>query len=199
MSRGPEYSALIVGAGFAGSVMAERIAAELDQRVLVVDRRPHIGGNAHDRVDEAGVLVHPHGPHLFRTNSERVFDYLSRFTEWHAYEHRALSCVDGRLIPIPVNANTIEALYGLDLDEDGTERFLAERAEPRAEVKNSEDVVVSRVGRDLYEKLFRGYTRKQWGLDPSELSSTVAGRIPVRTNRDDRWFTDAHQALPADG
>jgi len=198
-SGSDEYSVLVVGAGFAGSVMAERIASRLDQRVLVVDRRPYVGGNAHDRIDEAGIRVHLHGPHLFHTKAEVVVDYLSRFTDWWPYEHRVLASVDGRLVPIPINGNTLRELYGVDLDEEGVARFLSERAEPRSEVRNSEDVVVSRVGRELYERLFRGYTRKHWGIDPAELSATVAGRIPVRTNRDDRYFTDYHQALPAEG
>lgn len=196
---GDTYRVLVVGAGFAGAIMAERIAAQLGLRVLVVERRPYIGGNAHDYVDESGIRVHAHGPHLFHTNSTAVVEYLSRFTEWRPYEHRVLSRVDGRLVPIPVNADTIAALYGLDLDETGMEAFLAERSEPADEVRTSEEVVVARVGRDLYEKLFRGYTRKQWGMDPAELSASVAGRIPVRTNRDDRYFTDGHQALPAAG
>jgi UDP-galactopyranose mutase len=194
-----EYFVLVVGAGFAGSVMAERIASQLDQRVLVVDRRPYVGGNAHDRIDEAGIRIHLHGPHLFHTNARVVVDYLSRFTDWWPYAHRVLSSVDGRLVPIPINGSTLKELYGVDLDEEGVARFLSERAEPRSDVRTSEDVVVARMGRELYEKLFRGYTRKHWGIDPAELSATVAGRIPVRTNRDDRYFTDWHQSLPAAG
>jgi UDP-galactopyranose mutase len=193
------YDVLVVGAGFAGSVMAERMASRLGLRVLVIDRRDHVGGNAHDRLDHAGIRVHRYGPHLFHTNSERVVRYLSRFTGWHPYEHRVLASVGDRLVPIPINADTIEELYGLSLDEAGVERFLAERAEHRQRISTGEDVVVSRVGRELYEAFFRGYSRKFWGRDPSRLAASVTGRIPVRTNRDGRYFTDRHQALPSDG
>jgi UDP-galactopyranose mutase len=189
---------LVVGAGFAGAVAAERLA-RAGASVVVVDRRGHIGGNAYDHYDDAGVLVHRYGPHIFHTNSERVFSYLSRFTKWRSYEHRVLASVDGQLLPIPINLDTLNRLYGLRLTPEDVPAFLASRAEPRAEVRTSEDVVVSRVGRDLYEKFFRGYTRKQWGLDPSELDASVAGRIPTRTDRDDRYFTDAFQYMPLHG
>lgn len=192
------YDWLVVGAGFAGSTLAERLASRGD-RVLVVDRRPHVGGNAFDRLDEAGILIHQYGPHIFHTNSDKVVAYLSRFTAWRDYEHRVLASVDGQLLPIPINLDTVNRLYGLDLDAEGMERFLAERREPVAEVRTSEDVVVSTVGRDLYEKFFRGYTRKQWGVEASELSKSVTARIPVRTNRDDRYFADSFQKMPAQG
>jgi UDP-galactopyranose mutase len=190
---------LVVGAGFAGAVMAERLASVLGLRVLVIDRREYVGGNAHDRVDDHGIRVHDHGPHLFHTNSTPIFEYLSAFTRWTPYEHRVLASVDGRLVPIPINQDTINRLYGLSLDAAGIERFLAERAEPVDYVRTGEDAVVARVGRELYEKFFRGYTRKLWRLDPSQLAASVTGRIPTRTNRDDRYFTDVHQALPAGG
>ena len=193
------YDYLIVGAGFAGSVLAERLATGLGKRVLVVDKRSHIGGNAYDELNEDGILVHPYGPHIFHTASEKVFDYLSQFTEWRPYEHRVLASVDGKLLPIPINLDTINQMYGLDLDAAGMEKFLAERAERPEEIRTSEDIVVSKVGRELYEKFFRNYTRKQWGVDPSELDSSVAGRIPVRLDRDDRYFSDAFQAMPLDG
>ena len=192
------YDYLVVGAGFAGAVCAERLAAA-GRRVLVVDRRPHIGGNAYDELDDAGVLVHRYGPHIFHTNSDAVFAYLSRFTGWRPYEHRVLASVRDRLLPIPINLDTINAFYGLSLTEDEVEPFLATKAEPVERVRTSEDVVVARVGRELYEAFFRGYTRKQWGLDPSELDASVAARIPVRTNRDDRYFTDRFQAMPDGG
>jgi len=187
-----------VGAGFAGAVTAERLASA-GHRVLIVERRSHVGGNAHDERDASGLLVHRYGPHIFHTNSEAVFAYLSRFTTWRPYEHRVLASVDGRLLPIPINRDTINAYYGLELAEEQVEPFLATLAEPVEQVRTSEDVVVSRVGRELYEKFFRGYTRKQWGLDPSELDASVAARIPVRTDTDDRYFTDRFQAMPADG
>jgi UDP-galactopyranose mutase len=194
------YETLIVGAGYAGSIMAERLASVLGQRVLVIDRRDHIAGNAFDYDDEHGVRVHAYGPHIFHTNSEKVVDYLSRFTEWRPYEHRVLARVDGQLLPMPINRTTLNRLYGLDLSTDEeVSSFLEERAEPVEYVRTSEDVVVAKVGRELYEKFFRGYTRKQWQRDPSELHSSVCARIPIRTNEDDRYFTDSFQKLPADG
>jgi UDP-galactopyranose mutase len=194
------YDFLVVGAGFAGSVVAERLARDWGKRVIVVDRRPHIGGNAYDYHDDDGILVHRYGPHIFHTNASRVFDYLSRFTEWRPYEHRVRAEVDGRLLPMPINRDTVNELYGLTLaSEEEAEAYFRSVAEPREVVRTSEDVVVSTVGRDLYEKFFRGYTRKQWGLDPSELDAGVAARVPARTNRDDRYFTDRYQAMPLHG
>ena len=191
---------MVVGAGFAGAVLAERLAADSGQRVLVVDRRPHIGGNAYDEHDAAGVLIHRYGPHIFHTNSTEVFEYLSRFTKWRPYEHRVLAEVRGALVPIPINRTTINALYGLTLATDEqVAAFLASRAEPVEVVRTSEDVVVSAVGRELYETFFRGYTRKQWGLDPSDLDKAVTARVPTRTNTDDRYFADRFQAMPAEG
>src|SRR3954471_2206040 len=186
------FDTLVVGAGYAGSVMAERLATECGHKVLVIDRRPHIAGNAFDELDDHGVLIHRYGPHLFHTNSQKVFDYLSRFTAWHPYEHRVLASVEGKLLPVPINRTTLNGLYGIDLKTDEeAEAFLAERAEPR-EMHTSEDAVVAKVGRHLYETFFRGYTRKQWELDPSELHASVTARIPVRFNTDDRYFTDTH-------
>ncbi|GJD66254.1 UDP-galactopyranose mutase [Methylobacterium frigidaeris] len=193
------YDWLIVGAGFAGSVLAERLARRRGERVLLVDRRPHVGGNAYDRLDEAGVLIHQYGPHIFHTNSEAIVDYLSAFTAWRPYEHRVLAMVDGMQVPIPINLDTINRLYGLSLTSEELEAWFAARAEPVADIRTSEDVVVSAIGRELYEKFFRGYTRKQWGLDPSELDRQVTARVPTRTNRDERYFTDTFQAMPAQG
>lgn len=194
------YDWVVVGAGFAGSVMAERLAAGSGYNVLVVDRRPHIAGNAFDERNEVGQLYHKYGPHIFHTNSADVFEYLSRFTKWRKYEHRVLAQVDGVLVPIPINRTTINTLYGLELATDAeAEAWLAARAEPVETIETSEDVVVSAIGRELYEKFFRGYTRKQWGLDPSELDKSVTARVPTRTNVDDRYFTDKFQAIPADG
>jgi UDP-galactopyranose mutase len=198
-ASGEPFDYLVVGAGFAGSVVAERLASQLGKRILVIDKRPHIGGNTYDFYNEDGVLVHRYGPHIFHTSSQKVVDYLSCFTEWRPYEHRVLAQVDGKLLPVPINLDTINGLYDLKLDSAGMEKFLAERAEPRTEIRTSEDIVVSRVGRELYEKFFRNYTRKQWGLDPSELDSCVAGRIPVRFDRDDRYFSDSFQAMPLKG
>ena len=194
----PGFDYLIVGAGFAGSVLAERLASE-GRRVLIVDRRPHIGGNAYDCYDDAGILIHPYGPHIFHTNSREVFDYLSRFTDWRSYQHRVRASVDGQLLPIPINLDTVNQLYGLSLTAFQVEEFFASVAEPVEQVRTSEDVVVSKVGRDLYNKFFRGYTRKQWGLDPSELDASVTARVPTRTNRDDRYFADTYQVMPLHG
>ena len=193
------FDYLIVGAGFAGSVLAERLASRCGRKVLVVDRRMHIGGNAYDHYDEAGVLVHRYGPHIFHTNSREVFEYLSQFTEWRPYEHRVLASVDGQLVPFPINVDTVNRLYNLNLSARDVEDFFASMAEPRETVRTSEDVVVSKVGRDLYLKFFRNYTRKQWDLDPSELDASVIARVPTRSNRDDRYFTDTYQAMPLRG
>lgn len=193
------FDYLVVGAGFAGCVMAERLARGSNKKVLIVDRRPHVAGNAYDHYDESGLLVQRYGPHIFHTNSAEVFQYLSRFTQWRAYEHRVLASVAGKLLPVPINLDTVNNLYGLDLDSARLEEYFKEVAEPRAQLRNSEDVVVSKVGRDLYEKFVRNYTRKQWGLDPSELDASVLARIPTRTNRDDRYFTDTYQAMPLHG
>jgi UDP-galactopyranose mutase len=193
------FDYLIVGAGYAGSILAERLARGSGKQVLLVDRRPHIGGNAYDHYNDAGILVHKYGPHIFHTNSKEVFDYLSRFTDWRQYQHKVLASVDGQLVPIPINLDTINKLYGLSLNSFQMEEFLSSRAEKREQIKTSEDVVVSKVGRELYEKFFRGYTRKQWGLDPSELDAQVTARVPTRTNRDDRYFTDTYQAMPKHG
>src|SRR5262245_52286262 len=196
---GPMFDYLIVGAGFAGSVMAERLAADAGKKVLIIDKRPHIGGNAYDQYDDAGILVHKYGPHIFHTNSKPVFEYLSKFTEWHPYQHRVQAWVDGQLVPIPINLETVNRLYGLTLTSFEVDKFFESLAEKRPQIKTSEDVIVSKVGRELYEKFFRNYTRKQWDLDPSELDAQVTARVPVRTNRDDRYFTDTYQAMPRYG
>ncbi len=193
------FDYLIVGAGFAGSVLAERLARGSGKKVLLVDRRNHIGGNAYDCFDDAGVLIHKYGPHIFHTASKDVFDYLTRFTQWRQYQHKVLASVDGQLVPIPINLDTINRLYGLELNSFQLEEWFASRAEKKEVCMTSEDVVVNKVGRELYEKFFKGYTRKQWGLDPSELDAQVTARVPTRTNRDDRYFTDAYQAMPKFG
>lgn len=189
---------LVVGAGFAGSVIARELA-EKDYPVRIIDRRAHIGGNAYDELDQCGVLVHRYGPHIFHTNSERIFQYLSRFTEWRPYEHRVLSVVDCIAYPFPINRDTLNKLYGLNLDEAGAATFFERVREDHEPVRSSEDVILNGVGRDLYEKFYLNYTRKQWGLEPSQLKAGVAARIPVRTNSDDRYFTDVYQAMPLHG
>lgn len=193
------FDYLIVGAGFAGSVLAERLARGSRRKVIICDKRSHIGGNAYDHYNEAGILVHKYGPHIFHTNSREVFEYLSRFTEWRPYQHRVRASVDGQIVPIPINLDTINKLYGLSLTSFEVADFFKKVAEPCKQIRTSEDVVVSSVGRELYEKFFRNYTKKQWGLDPSELDAAVTARVPTRTNRDDRYFTDTYQAMPLHG
>lgn len=193
------FDYLVVGAGFAGSVIAERLASQAGKKILIIDKRDHIGGNAYDYFNNDGILIHKYGPHIFHTNSKEVFEYLGQFTPWRPYEHKVLGSVDGQLVPIPINLNTINQLYGLNLNSSELEDFFASKAEKVPAVKTSEDVVVSKVGRELYEKFFRGYTRKMWDLDPSELDASVTARVPTRTNKDDRYFTDTYQAMPLYG
>jgi UDP-galactopyranose mutase len=172
---------LIVGAGFAGSVCAERLAAS-GYKCFIIDCRDHIGGNAFDESDAYGVIVHRYGPHIFHTNSARIFQYLSRFTEWRPYEHRSLSFVGQNLYPFPVNLNTINRFYGLKLGEKEAAAYLGRIRETRAALRTSEDIVLSSAGRDLYEKFFANYIRKQWGLNASELKASVTARVLIRTN-----------------
>lgn len=193
------FDYLIVGAGFAGSVLAERLASYSNKKVLVIDKRSHIGGNAYDHYNEDGILVHKYGPHIFHTNSKEVFEYLGQFTEWRSYEHRVLASVDGQQVPMPINLDTINQLYGLNLTSFELDKWFESVAEKVDNIKTSEDVVVSKVGRELYEKFFKNYTRKQWGMDPSELDKSVTSRVPTRTNRDNRYFTDTYQAMPLHG
>ncbi len=190
---------LIVGAGFAGAVLAERLASQRGARCLVIDRRDHIGGNAHDHTDAAGVLLHTYGPHYFRTNSDRIVAYLSQFTEWHPVEYKILSWTHGRFWQFPINLNTFEQLIGHPSTSEEMEQTLAAWRVPIAEPRNSEEVILSQVGPRLYEMFFQGYTRKQWRRDPRDLDASVCGRIPIRTNRDDRYLSEKFQALPKGG
>ncbi|MBL7856506.1 MAG: UDP-galactopyranose mutase [Cyclobacteriaceae bacterium] len=193
------FDYIVVGAGFAGAVIAERLASQENKKILIVDKRKHIGGNTYDFHNQDGILVHQYGPHIFHTNSRDVFEYLGQFTAWRPYEHRVLASVDGMLVPIPINLNTINSLYGLNLSSEQVDTFLKEKAITKTHVVTSEDAVVSKIGKELYEKFFKGYTKKQWGLDPSELDASVAARIPTRNNRDDRYFADSYQAMPLHG
>lgn len=195
----PRVDTLVVGAGFSGLVLAERLASELGQECLVVDRREHIGGNAYDTVDDAGVLIHPYGPHYFRTNSEEVVDYLSRFTEWQDADYRILSCAGGRLWSFPVNLETYEQLVGRPATESEFREYLERVRIPCDSPANSEEVMLSKVGRELYEKFFLGYTLKHWRRHPRELDPSVCARIPVRTTRDGRYLDEAFQKLPKEG
>ncbi len=193
------FDYLIVGAGFAGSVLAERLAKNSNQKVLIIDKRNHIGGNAYDYYNEAGILIHKYGPHIFHTNSAKVFSYLSEFTLWRPYEHKVLASIGDKLLPIPINLNTVNGLYGHNFDSEQLAAYFDRIKEPIDHIRTSEDVVLSQVGRDLYETFFRGYTRKQWGMDPSELDKMVTSRIPTRTDCDDRYFTDMFQYMPLHG
>jgi UDP-galactopyranose mutase len=195
-----KYNYLIVGAGFAGSVMAERLASQKNKKVLIVEKRNHIAGNAYDEFDEHGILVHRYGPHIFHTNSKEVFDYLSQFTEWIQYEHKVLAKLGNELYPIPINRITINKVYNLNLKNDEeVSQFFEKVKEKRFPIKSSEDIIVNQVGYDLFEKFFKHYTKKQWNLEPKELSPSVCGRIPVRTNDDCRYFTDKYQFMPKYG
>jgi len=194
------YDYVIVGAGFAGSVMAERIASQLNKKVLIVEKRNHVGGNAYNEYDEHGILVHKYGPHIFHTNSKKVFDYLSKFTEWRFYEHKVLAKLGDEYYPIPINRITLNKLYNLNLKSDlEVENYLKGIKQNRKPIKNSEDIIVNQVGYDLFEKFFKHYTKKQWDLEPKELSPLVCGRIPVRFNDDCRYFSDEYQFMPKDG
>jgi UDP-galactopyranose mutase len=194
------FDYLIVGAGFSGSVLAERIASQHQKKVLIVDKRNHIGGNAYDYYNEDGILLHKYGPHWFHTNDKKVFEYLSAFTEWRYHYHRVRSSVDGMLLPIPINQDTLNSLYGLHLD--GSEAVQAYYDQVKLQLSNpanAEEMVLSQVGEELYNKFFKGYTLKQWEIHPRDLAASVTARIPVRTNRDDRYFTDTYQGMPKHG
>jgi UDP-galactopyranose mutase len=180
-------------------VLAERIASQLGKRCLVVERRNHIGGNAYDHYDEAGVLLHDYGPHYFRTNSQRVVDYLSQFTEWREVEYKILSWTHGRFWQFPINLNTFEQLIGRPSTSEEMEAQFAKWRVNIAIPKNSEQVIVSQVGWKLYEMFFKNYTLKQWQRDAKDLDPSVCGRIPIRTNRDNRYLSEKFQALPKDG
>ena len=193
------YNYVIVGAGFAGCVLAERIANELNKKVLIIEKRNHIGGNAYDCYNEDGILIHKYGPHIFHTNNKEVWDYLSKFTEWYHYQHRVLAYVDGQTVPMPINLDTINKLYNTNFTPDELNKFFEKVRDKKEEILNSEDMVISKVGKDLYEKFFKGYTKKQWDLYPYELEPEVTARIPIRTNRDDRYFTDKYQGMPKYG
>lgn len=194
------YDYLIVGAGFAGAVFAERVASQLNKNVLIVEKRNHIGGNAYDEYNEHGILIHKYGPHIFHTNSKEVFDYLSMFTEWIPYEHKVLANHNGELYPIPINRNTINKLYGTKFSSDSeVEEYYESVRENINAIKNSRDIILNKMGTDLYEKFFKYYTKKQWEVFPEELSPSVCGRIPLRTNDDCRYFTDKYQFMPKEG
>ena len=194
-----KFKYVVVGAGLAGLTVAERLANVLDEKVLIVEKRSHIGGNVYDTYDNNGILIHNYGPHIFHTNDREVYQYLSKFTRWNDLWHRVLTYVDGNLVPMPITIETINKLYNLNLDCSQMEEFLKDQAEHIDEIKTSKDVALSRVGKDIYEKIFEKYTMKQWGLDPGELDTSVISRIPVRLNRDTRYFSDRYEGMPSHG
>ncbi len=196
-----KYDYVIVGAGLSGCVFAERIASQLHKSVLIIEKRDHIGGNCYDFYNDDGILVHKYGPHWFHTNDKRIFDYLSQFTEWRIHEHRVRSCVEGKLLPFPINRHTINLLYGLDLktSEEVREYYETVRVKDIVFPRNAEEVIVSQVGWDLYNKFYKNYTTKQWAMNPSLLEGSVTARIPIRVDTDDRYFTDIFQGVPSNG
>jgi UDP-galactopyranose mutase len=193
-----KYDCLIVGAGISGLVVAERMAS-VGYTSLVVDKRNHFGGNCYDYKDEAGVLIHKYGPHYFRASSDRITDYLSQFTEWMPTEYNIRSYTQGKFWNFPINLNTFETFLGRPSTTEEFEAWIEEKRIPIEDPKNSEEVIISQVGWELYEMFFKGYTKKQWRMDPKELDKSVCGRIPIRTNRDDRYLREPFQALPTEG
>ncbi|MDF2610139.1 MAG: hypothetical protein K0R92_1613 [Lachnospiraceae bacterium] len=194
-----KYKYVVVGAGLAGLTMAERIANVLDEKVLIIEKRNHIGGNIYDSYNEDGILIHNYGPHIFHTNDKEVYDYLGMFTPWMDFWHRVLTYVDGNLIPMPITVETINKLYNLNLSCNEVEAFLKQQAESVDEIKTSRDVALSKVGMDIYQKIFENYTKKQWGVDPGEIDTSIISRIPIRLNRDTRYFSDKYQGMPKHG
>lgn len=190
---------VVVGSGLAGSTFAERISSQLKKRVLVVEMKKHVAGHCYDYYDKNGILIHKYGPHIFHTEMTKVWNYLSRFTEWKLYQHRVLSYVDGQLVPIPINLNTVNELFGTDLTINELPSFLEELSEPIEEINNSADVVLSQVGKYLYKKMYKNYTKKQWGVTPDKLDPQIISRVPIRENKDDRYFDDTYQGLPRNG
>ena len=193
------FKYVVVGAGISGLTVAERIANVLGERVLVIEKRAHIGGNCFDYYNDDGILIHQYGPHIFHTAIKDVFDYLSLFTDWNTYQHRVLAYVDGAFLPMPICAQTINRLYNLNLSTGEVEGFLKSVADADREIKSSEDVVISKAGQYIYEKFFKHYTIKQWDMDPAELDPSVISRVPIRYSIDDRYFTDTYQGMPRAG
>lgn len=190
---------LIIGAGISGAVLAERYAS-IGKKVLIVEKRNHIAGNCFDYIDENSILVSKYGAHLFHTNEESVWDYVKQFSEWYPWEHKVVARVGEKTVPIPVNINTVNELFNCNITtEEEMKIWLEDHRSPIAAPSNGEEAVLSRVGPILYEKMFKHYTKKQWDKYPAELDASVLERIPVRTNYDDRYFSDTYQALPKGG
>ncbi len=199
INTGDSYDIVIVGAGISGITLAERYAS-IGKKVLIIEKRDHIGGNCHDFINEAGILVSKYGPHYFHTNDEEVWKYVNRFSQWHHYEHRVIGHNHGKSFPIPVNRITINTAFDLNLkNEQEVEQWITAHKIPIADPQNAEEAVLARMGKELYELIFKGYTTKQWGVDPRDLGTEVTDRIPFRTNDDDRYFTDTYQGVPLHG
>ena len=198
-----DYDVIVIGGGFSGAVMAERFANLQNKRVLVIEQRAHIAGNCFDYVNEAGILVHHYGPHLFHTNKSAVWDYLSQFTEWTPYEHKVLAAVDSKLVPIPFNLNTLEMMFSHDEAEALKQCLIAtygfDSKVPILELRQSPDAKLRELAECVYEKFFVNYTTKQWGCSPEQISPSVTARVPVVISRDDRYFQDRYQAIPKEG
>jgi UDP-galactopyranose mutase len=193
------YDIVIIGAGISGSVLAERYASS-GKKVLIIEKRDHIGGNCYDFIDENGILVSKYGAHLFHTNEEDVWQYVNRFAKWYPWEHKVIAQVDGQLVPIPVNITTVNKLFNQNIQtEEEMQEWLEKNRPDIQNPSNGEEAALSKVGPVLYEKMFKHYTKKQWDKYPDELDASVLNRIPVRTNFDDRYFTDKYQALPTGG
>ncbi|MCF2526827.1 UDP-galactopyranose mutase [Yinghuangia soli] len=197
-----DYDLIVVGSGFFGLTIAERTASTLGKRVLILERRDHLGGNAHSEAEpETGIEVHRYGAHLFHTSNQRVWDYVNQFTAFTSYQHRVFSIFEGRVYPMPVNLATICEFFGRYMTPTEARELVAEQAAEIAgdEAANFEEKAVSLVGRPLYEAFFRGYTAKQWQTDPKQLPAATITRLPVRYNFDNRYFNDTYEGLPVDG
>jgi len=195
-----KYDYLIVGTGFAGSVMAERIANKLNKKVLIIDKRPHIGGNCHDTLDKTGILVQQYGPHIFHTNNKQVFNYLSQFTTWKNYQHKVVALYKGNYYPIPINRDTINKFYNIKLrNEKEAKDFLKTKKNELQNIKNSKDVVISKFGTELYEAFIKYYTKKQWGKFPEELDKSILKRLPIKYDNNPYYFKDSYQGMPTKG
>jgi UDP-galactopyranose mutase len=197
------FNYIVVGSGFAGSVIAERIANVLNQKVLIIEKRNHIGGNCYDYRDENNIIVHKYGPHLFHTDYKEVFDYLSNFTDWHIYHHKVLAFVDGKKVPLPFNLNSIYEVFPQELakrlEVKLIEKYGYGTKIPILELLKEEDQDLKLLVNYVYEKIYKNYTMKQWGLKPEEISPQVTARVPIYVSRDNRYFTDKYQMIPKDG
>jgi len=198
-----EFDSVIVGSGFAGAVVADKLAREQNKKVLIIEQRNHIGGNCYDTFDDHGVLIHQYGPHIFHTNSKEVYDYLSQYTKWHDYSHEVVAKVDGRYIPVPFNLNTLKLVYGEEagkvLEQKLLEKYGYGKRVPILELRNDEDEDIRSIADYVYENVFLRYTMKQWGQKPEDIDPAVTGRVPVLVSEDNRYFQDTYQGMPLDG